>query len=126
MPEKVLIVEDDPRNMKVAVMALRSHGYIILQAEDGEEALKIAEKEQPNIILMDIRLPGIDGLEVTRRLKKNPSLSSIPIVAVTAHAMKGDEEQALASGCEAYVTKPIDTRQLPELVAGIMAGGGRR
>jgi len=121
MNRKVLIVEDNPMNMRLIEMILKSDDYLLLKAIDGEEALAIATIDQPDLILMDIRLPKLSGLEVARRLKKNSNLSHIPIIALTAHAMKGDEEKAIEAGCDSYVSKPIDTRKLPLLVADMLA-----
>ena len=121
MPKKILIVEDNPQSMKVLMMALRPHGYTLLEAADGEEALKVVSSgERPDLIIMDIQLPKIDGLEVTRRLKQIPEFSHIPIIAVTAYAMKGDKEKIVEAGCNAYLPKPINTRELPRLVAEML------
>ena len=120
MSKKILIVEDNPQNMKVVLMALRPHGYTFLQATDGEEALKIATRDKPNLIIMDIQLPKVSGLEVTRRLRQMPAFSHVPIIAVTAYAMKGDKEKVIEAGCNAYLPKPINTRQLPGLVAEML------
>jgi CheY-like chemotaxis protein len=121
MRPKVLIVEDNPMNMRLIEMILRSDDYLLLKASDGEEALAIASLDHPDLVLMDIRLPKLSGLEVARRLKKNGKLSHIPIIAITAHAMKGDEEKATQAGCDSYISKPIDTRQLPRLVADMLS-----
>lgn len=118
---KVLIVEDNPMNMRLIEMILKSDDYLLLKATDGEEALTIAAIDHPDLILMDIRLPRIDGLEVAKRLKRNTKLNDIPIIALTAHAMKGDMEKAIEAGCESYVAKPIDTRHLPKLVASTLS-----
>ena len=120
MSKKILIVEDNPQNMKVVLMALRPHGYTFLQATDGEEALKIAARDKPNLIIMDIQLPKVSGLEVTRRLRQMPAFSHVPIIAVTAYAMKGDKEKVIEAGCDVYLPKPINTRQLPGLVAEML------
>lgn len=121
MPKKILIVEDNPQSMKVLMMALRPHGYTLLEAADGEEALKVVSSgERPDLIIMDIQLPKIDGLEVTRRLRQVPEFSHIPIIAVTAHAMKGDKEKIVGAGCDAYLPKPISTRELPRVVAKML------
>jgi len=121
MPKKILIVEDNPQSMKVLMMALRPHGYTLLEAADGEEALKVVSSgERPDLIIMDIQLPKIDGLEVTRRLRQVPEFSHIPIIAVTAHAMKGDKEKIVGAGCDAYLPKPISTRELPRVVAEML------
>lgn len=126
MTHKVLIVEDNPMNMRLIEMILKSDDYLLLKATDGEEALAIAAIDHPDLVLMDIRLPKIDGLEVAKRLKKNSALSHIPIIALTAHAMKGDEEKAIEAGCDSYVSKPIDTRQLPKLVANVLSAHQRK
>src|SRR5262245_20481556 len=108
--DKVLLVEDHPLNMELAADILENAGYRVLQAADAERGIAIAKAEQPALILMDVGLPGIDGLEATRMLKRDPATREIPIVALTSHAMKGDAEKALAVGCAGYISKPIDTR----------------
>ena len=123
MPKKILIVEDNPQNMKVELMALRPHGYILLQATDGEEALQIAMRDKPDLIIMDIRLPKVSGLEVTGRLRQMPDFSHLPIIAVTAYAMRKDKEKAIEAGCDAYLSKPINTRELPKVVAEMLSKG---
>jgi CheY-like chemotaxis protein len=115
--EKILVVEDNPLNMELAVDVLGAAGYIVLQAENAERGIALARAERPALILMDVRLPGMDGLSATEILKGEPETREIPVVALTAHAMKGDEEKALAAGCKGYITKPIDTRTLPGEVA---------
>jgi len=120
MKQKVLIVEDNPLNMRLIEMVLQVNSYTLLKATDGEEALDIATRERPDLVLMDIRLPKVSGLEVARRLKENPAFSHIPIIALTAHAMKGDKEKAIEAGCDSYLSKPIDTRELPKLVADML------
>ena len=107
MPKTVLIVEDNELNMKLFHDLLDAHGYKILQTKDGMEALDIAREHRPDLILMDIQLPEISGLEVTKWLKEDDELAHIPVVAVTAFAMKGDEERIREGGCEAYISKPI-------------------
>jgi two-component system, cell cycle response regulator DivK len=107
-PKKtVLIVEDNELNMKLFHDLLEAHGYGILQTKDGMEALKIARAHRPDLILMDIQLPEVSGLEVTKWIKEDDELRSIPIIAVTAFAMKGDEEKIREGGCESYIAKPI-------------------
>jgi len=123
MREKILIVEDNPQNMRLFEMVLRAKGYILLKATDGEEALDMATRERPDLIIMDIRLPKMNGLEVTRKLRKTPAFSHTPIIGVTAYAMKGDEERIIESGCDAYLPKPINTRELPEVIAEMLARG---
>ena len=123
MSKKILIVEDNPQNMKVELMTLRPHGYTLLQATDGEEALQIAMRDKPDLIIMDIQLPKMSGLEVIERLRQMPDFSRIPIIAVTAYAMKGDKEKVIEAGCDAYLSKPINTRELPKVVAEMLSGG---
>ena len=107
MPRKVLIVEDNELNMKLFNDLLEAHGYLTLQTKDGVEALRMARQYRPDLILMDIQLPEVSGLEVTKWLKEDEDLRSIPVVAVTAFAMKGDEQKIRDGGCEAYIAKPI-------------------
>ena len=107
LPKKVLIVEDNDLNMKLFNDLLEAHGYDTLQTKDGMEALSLARQHRPNLILMDIQLPEISGLEVTKWIKEDDDLRGIPIIAVTAFAMKGDEEKIREGGCEAYIAKPI-------------------
>ena len=107
MSKKVLIVEDNELNMKLFHDLLDAHGYQTLQTRDGIEALEIARTNRPDLILMDIQLPEVSGLEVTKWIKEDDSLRSIPVVAVTAFAMKGDEEKIREGGCEGYIAKPI-------------------
>ena len=104
---KVLIVEDNDLNMKLFNDLLEAHGYSTLQTKDGVEALRMAREHRPDLILMDIQLPEVSGLEVTKWLKEDEELRSIPVIAVTAFAMKGDEEKIRDGGCEAYIAKPI-------------------
>jgi CheY-like chemotaxis protein len=114
---KVLVVEDNPLNLELATDLLEACGIEVISANTGEIAVKLAQEQRPDLILMDLSLPGMDGLQATAALKANSKTRSIPVVAVTAHAMKGDEQKALAAGCEGYITKPIDTRMFPTLVA---------
>ena len=101
-------------------MTLRAGGYTLLKATDGEEALDMAIREQPDLIVMDIQLPRLSGLEVTERLRGMPEFDHIPIIALTAYAMKGDGEEFIGAGCDAYLSKPIDTRELPNLIAEML------
>ena len=103
----VLVVEDNVLNMKLFHDLLKAHGYNVLQTRDGMEALSLARQHRPDMILMDIQLPDISGLEVTKWLKDDETLKTIPVVAITAFAMKGDEERYLEGGCDAYIAKPI-------------------
>ncbi|MBV9825216.1 MAG: response regulator [Alphaproteobacteria bacterium] len=106
-PKKILIVEDNDLNMKLFNDLLEAHGYATLQTKDGVEALRMARQHHPDLILMDIQLPEVSGLEVTKWLKDDEDLRSIPVIAVTAFAMKGDEQKIRDGGCEAYIAKPI-------------------
>lgn len=112
----VLVVEDNDLNMKLFHDLLEAHGYNILQTKDGMEALRLARKHQPDLILMDIQLPEVSGLEVTKWIKEDDVLKSIPVVAVTAFAMKGDEEKIREGGCEAYIAKPISVTSFLQTV----------
>ena len=102
-----MIVEDNELNMKLFHDLLEAHGYATIQTRNGKDALALARKHRPHLILMDIQLPEVSGLEVTRWLKEDPELCTIPVIAVTAYAMKGDEERIREGGCEAYISKPI-------------------
>ena len=104
---KVLVVEDNPANMKLATFLLQSAGHSVLSATDAEAGLTLARDEQPNLILMDIQLPGMDGLEATALLKCDAATRDIPVIALTALAMKGDEERIRAAGCDGYIAKPM-------------------
>lgn len=115
--ESVLIVDDNATNLKLAKVLLSSEGYRVRTAVDAEQALEILAEFQPQLILMDIQLPGMNGLELTRRLKSDAKTRDIVIVALTAYAMKGDNEKAIACGCSGYITKPIDTRRFGADVA---------
>jgi two-component system cell cycle response regulator DivK len=107
VPKKILIVEDNDLNMKLFNDLLEAHGYATIQTKDGVEALRLARQHRPDLILMDIQLPEVSGLEVTKWLKDDEELRSIPVIAVTAFAMKGDEQKIREGGCEAYIAKPI-------------------
>jgi len=120
MSKKILIVEDNPQNMRLIEMALSAESYTLLGTTDGEEALEVAKKERPDLIIMDIQLPKMSGLEVTRKLREIPEFSRTPIIAITAYAMKGDKEKALNAGCNAYLSKPIRARDLPGLIAKML------
>jgi two-component system, cell cycle response regulator DivK len=116
-PGRILVVDDHPANLRLATEVLAGAGYDVLKAADAEEALAILEQTPIDLILMDISLPGMDGLELTRRLKADASTRQLCIVALTALAMRGDDQKALDAGCDGYITKPIDTRRLPSQVA---------
>ncbi|MBW2544706.1 MAG: response regulator [Deltaproteobacteria bacterium] len=115
--EKILVVEDNPMNMELTTALLEASGYVVIQAGAAEEGVELVKAESPDLILMDISLPGMDGLEATGVLKQDPATKDIPVIAMTAHAMKGDKEKALAAGCAGHITKPIDTREFPKTVA---------
>ncbi len=110
---KILVVEDNRDNREMVVKALRFNGYKVIEAVDGEESIEKARTEKPDLILLDIYLPKIDGYEVTKRLKRDKDLRNIPVIALTAQAMKGHREEALAAGCDGYIAKPINVRELP-------------
>jgi len=122
--EPLLIVDDNPQNLKLARLLLSAEGYDARTAVDAEHALAVLTEFTPKLILMDIQLPGMDGLELTRRLKAKPETQKIVIVALTAYAMKGDEEKARAAGCDGYIAKPIDVRTLPHAVAQYLQTAG--
>jgi len=116
MAKKVLIVEDNELNMKLFHDLLDAHGYVTVQTRNGLDALSLAREHRPNLILMDIQLPEVSGLEVTRWLKEDDQLRDIPVIAVTAFAMKGDEERIRSGGCEAYISKPISVASFLDTV----------
>jgi len=117
---KILLVEDNEMNRDMLSRRLLKAGFEMVTAVDGEQAIDLASSEAPDLILMDISLPGLDGWEATRRLKAMPETRSIPIIALTAHAMAGDREKSLAAGCNDYDTKPIDFRRLVEKIQGLL------
>ena len=121
--EPILIVDDNQLNLKLTRILLEKQGYSVYIAGDGVEALSLLEKVKPRLVLMDLQLPGMDGLEVTRRIKSSPGMSGIIVVALTAYAMKGDEEKARDAGCDGYITKPIDTRALPGQIRRYLDAG---
>ena len=120
MSKTVLIVEDNELNMKLFHDLLEAQGYETLQTREGLHALALAREHRPDLILMDIQLPEISGLEVVKWLKEDEELSSIPVIAVTAFAMKGDEERILEGGCEAYLSKPISVMSFIEVIRGFL------
>jgi CheY-like chemotaxis protein len=121
--EPVLIVDDNAQNLKLVRLILSAEGFEVRTANDAEEAFAMLATFTPKLILMDVQLPGMDGLELTRRLKADPVRRTIPVVALTAYAMKGDEQKALAAGCDGYIPKPIDTDEFPRLVAQYITRG---
>jgi CheY-like chemotaxis protein len=122
--ESILIIEDNETNLRLFKYLLTSKGYVVHGAGDGRAALLHLQSSRPQLILMDLQLPGTDGYELTRKLKADPAFREIPVVALTAYAMRGDEEKALAAGCAGYITKPIDTHTFPVRIAEILAAAG--
>lgn len=114
--ESILIVDDNPDNLTLTQILLECEGYTLCCVEDAEQALRALETFRPQLILMDVQLPGIDGLELTRLLRREPRFDDVRIVALTAYAMKGDEDGVRAAGCNGYITKPIDTRTFADTV----------
>jgi CheY-like chemotaxis protein len=121
MARRVLVVEDNPLNMKLVRTLLQLAGYEVVEVQTGEEAVHVGRETRPDLVLMDIQLPGIDGLETCRRMRRDPLLAKTPIVALTSYAMPGDEQRALAAGCSGYVTKPIDTQSFCSTIAGFLS-----
>lgn len=119
--EKILLIEDNAVNRDLTEFLLESQGYQVREAATAEEALEILKTERADLIVMDIQLPGMDGLAATRKLKENPATRDIPVVAVTSYAMKGDRESATAAGCAGYITKPIDKTTFLQEVAAHLA-----
>ncbi len=112
MSKRILVIEDQEDNRRILRYLLRSAQYEVIEAVTGEEGVDLAERERPDLILMDIQLPGLDGYEATRRIKSNAALRHIPIIVVTSYALSGDDVKAFAAGCDAYVTKPFSPRHL--------------
>ena len=119
--EKILLIEDNAVNRDLIQFLLESKGYLVREAATAEEAFEILKTQRPDLIVMDIQLPGMDGLEATKKLKENPATRDIPVVAVTSYAMKGDRESAAAAGCVGYITKPIDKTTFLQQVAAHLA-----
>ena len=123
MTHVILVVEDNERNLKLLRDVLEYAGYDVRVARTAEDGIALAVKEPPDLVLMDLQLPGIDGMEALRRLRENPRTADIPVVAVTAQAMKHDRERVLAAGFNGYVEKPISVRAFPDQVRGFLSGG---
>lgn len=121
MPGRILVVDDNLANLKLAGDLCECEGYLVDRAQSAERALEAIARRHPDLILMDLALPGMDGLSLTRALRDRTDTRHIPVVALTAFAMKHDEERAREAGCDAYLAKPIDTRALPELLARLLA-----
>jgi two-component system, cell cycle response regulator DivK len=122
---RILVVEDNAMNLELVRDILTAEGYEVLEASDGATGVAIAALERPSLILMDLQLPRMDGLEAARSLRADPRLREIPIVAVTAHAMKGDDEKARAAGCDGFVSKPIQVREFVATVSEFLKRGKR-
>lgn len=120
----VLLVEDHPMNLELASDVLRAAGLTVLEATTATDGIRMAGEHLPDLVLLDIRLPDMSGLDAVRRLRADPRTASIPVVALTAQAMKGDEQAARSAGCVGYITKPIDTRTFPAEVARYLTGEG--
>jgi CheY-like chemotaxis protein len=120
--ERILVVEDNERNLKLVRDVLRYAGYEVVEARSGEQAVVLAERQPPDLVLMDLQLPKMDGAEALRRLRAGPGTGRIPVVAVTAFAMKDDRERALAAGFDGYLEKPISVRALPGQVRAVLDG----
>ncbi len=120
MPKAILIVEDNELNMKLFQDLLVANGYRTLQTKDGYEALEIVREQRPDLVLVDIQLPEISGLAITKQIKEDEALKSIPVIAVTAFAMKGDEEKIREGGCEAYIAKPISVPHFLETIKKVL------
>ena len=116
----VLVVDDTPMNLKLTSVLLRSEGFEVYTASGAEEALSLLQTTKPNLVLMDLQMPEVNGLELTRMLKANPATAEIPVVALTAYAMLGDEKRALDAGCVGYITKPINTREFRKTICQYM------
>ena len=116
----VLIIEDNALNMKLVRSMLKLAHYQVLEAKDAEDGILAAREHTPDLILMDIQLPGIDGLDATKILTNDPKLKHIPVVALTSYAMQGDEEKAISAGCSGYIAKPIDTRNFLDILTGYL------
>lgn len=119
---KILIIEDNTANMKLAILLLQNIGHTVLRADDAETGLMLARTDSPDLILMDIQLPGMDGLEATALLKKDPATAAIPVIALTALAMKGDQEKTHLAGCDAYLAKPVRHKELYAAIALLLPG----
>jgi len=119
----VLIIEDNPANMKLSSLLVRNAGHTVLCAVDAETGLTLAHQEQPDLILMDVQLPGMDGLAATMLLKRDPATASIPVIALSALAMKGDEENSRSAGCDAFIAKPLRYQELYAAIDGLLGTG---
>ena len=114
--KRILVIEDNEINMKLVRTLLKIGGYRVLEVRDAETGIEVARRDKPDLILMDIQLPAMDGLEATRLIKRDPEIQHIPVIALTSYAMQGDEKKALEAGCSGYISKPIDTRSFLEIL----------
>jgi len=121
MGKVILILENDPKNLKLVTVILQVSGYATLQATDGKQGVELARKEKPDLILMDVQIPVMDGLEATKLLKNDGATRDIPVIALTAYAMKGDEEKMRAAGCDGYITKPIDIKGFLKKISEVIS-----
>lgn len=121
---RILVIDDSAANLKLLRVLLLTEGFRVSTATNAAEALALVESELPDLVLTDVQLPDLNGLELARRLKSDPRSAAVPVVAVTAYAMSGDKERAMSAGCDAYVSKPIDTRALPGLLRSLLKPGG--
>lgn len=121
MQKKILLIEDDPQSLELAADLLEVQGYRVVPARTAQEALELAGIHLPDLVLLDLQLPGMDGLALARLLKQDPATQGIPVVAMTAYALPGDRERVLEAGCDGYIPKPIDTRQFVKLVADLLS-----
>ena len=119
--EKILVIEDNALNLKLVRSLLMLEDYEVIEAVNAEIGIQLAKEQIPDLILMDIQLPGMDGLSATRQLKEDPDVTAIPVVALTAYAMLGDEQKALEAGCVGYISKPLDTKEFPQLISRFLA-----
>ena len=124
--ERILLVEDNPMNRRVSQFLLKAQGYIVDEARDAQEALGMLKARLPDLILMDLQLPGMDGYAATKLIKQDAATKNIPVVALTAYAMSGDAERAREAGCDGYITKPIDPDEFPKVVASYLKGRTRQ
>lgn len=116
MARKILVVEDNEKNRLLITDILKYHGYEVLEAEDGQKGLKLASESKPDLILLDMQMPVMDGIAFIKEIKKDPKLNNLKIITVTSFAMKGDREKILALGVDDYISKPINTRELPKII----------
>jgi two-component system cell cycle response regulator DivK len=121
MAKRILVVEDDPDNRRIVVKVLTLEGYEVLEAIDGRSAVALARREHPDLVIMDLAIPGLDGWEASRQLKSEPETADIPIIALTAFAMRGDEERAREAGCDGYLAKPCRPQTIREVVRRFLA-----